>query len=146
MKNIILFLTILSISQSFSQSRQIDREREFIDRIERRQQAVQQEQQNLDLIQSLYDAVNNLQAVRKYHYEKRYDKQYLKRYKKRLLYGLYPETSWDKDRVILDEQLRQNMLLYNEQYQRCILYYSWSKHFPRDIMKFLQVNDLLNKY
>lgn len=141
MKNLILFIAILSINLSFSQSR----EKEFLVRLQEKEFAKQNEQENLNLLMEIYQSINTLQAMRKFHYEKRYDKEYLKQYKKKLLYGLYEEKSWDKDRIKMEDYLRNNISLYYEQYQRCS-FYTWIRQFPVDIKKFLKVDDLLNKY
>lgn len=146
MKKLVLILALITINLTFSQSQSIQRELDFLKQIEDRKIAKEEEQENLDRMYELYDAVNTLQALRKYHYEKRYDKEYLKQYKKKLFYGLYPEKSWEKDKDKLDERLQQCIMLYNEHYQRCTLYYPWTKQFPMRITKYLKVDDLMNKY
>jgi hypothetical protein len=142
MKKFILFLAILSINLSFSQDQSIQREKDFLVRMKDKQFAKEQEQENLDLLTELYNAVNTLQALRKYHYEMRYDKTYLKQYKRKIFYGLRNDVSWERDKNTMNKQLSDNILLYNEQRQRCILYYSWAKQFPKDIVQKLDIDNL----
>ena len=142
MKNLIIFLSVLSFNFSISQTNAEQRAIDFLNRIEEKERMKSQEQFNLDLIIQLYDNVNNLQAIKKYHYENKNNKEYLKKYKRKLFYGLREERTWVKDEIIISKRLSESIALYREQYQRCILNYVWAKKFPRNISKEFDVNNL----
>lgn len=142
MKTIILFLSVISFNFGLSQTNAEQRELDFLRRMKEKEEMKTQEQFNLDLLVQLYESVNDIQALRKYHYENRYNKEYLKQYKRKMFYGLKEEITWEKDEFQMTKRLIENTTLYNEQYQRCILNYVWTKKFPRNISKEFDVNNL----
>ena len=142
MKNLIIFLSIISFNLGLSQSNFGQREMDILQKISEREEMKSQEQFNLDLIIQLYESVNDIQALRKYHYENRYNKEYLKRYERKAFYGLREERNWSKDEETMTRGLNSAIQLYNEQWQRCNLNYSWSRKFPQNISKEFNVNKL----
>lgn len=130
-------------SVKFNKSQSIQRELDLLERIKNKKIAKEHEQENLDLLRELYDAVNTIQALRKYHYEKRYDKKYLKScYPKHLFYGLYPENNWDKDKDRMNDCLIECIRAYNEQYQECTKWYAWTKKLPSNLYENMDIDNL----
>jgi uncharacterized protein YhaN len=130
-------------SVKFNKSQSIQREQDLLARIKNRQFAKEHEQENLDLLRELYDAVNTIQALRKYHYEMRYDKKYLKScYPKHFFYGLYPENNWEKDKDRMNKRLSECIYAYNEQYRECRKWYSWAQKLPSNLYKDMDIDNL----
>ena len=142
MKTMLIILVSLSLNFGSAQTNSEQREIDFLNRLKEKESAREYEQQNLDLLIELYEAVDNIQAVRKFHYENRYNKEYLEQYKKKLLYGLSEKHTWESDEALYTKKMIEMIQLYNEQYQRCILNYVWAKKFPRNISKAFEVNKL----
>ena len=130
MKKLFFILSVLFITASYSQSEAIERERKFIENIEKKKELKEQEQSNLDLMMQIYNSLNDLQALRKYHCENRHNKEYLKQYKRKLFYGLREEKTWKSDFEKLSKAIVEHIVLYNEHWQRCSSY-SWIRKFPR---------------
>jgi len=100
------------------------------------------EDDNLHLLSDLYNSINELQALRKYHNENHLKKEYLKKkYKLKGISDSQYDDLWEKDYLELTNSIGNLNSLYNDQYNRCKLLYSWIADFPLNIRKYLSIDD-----